>query len=162
MKSEQYDHMKKHLELLTKLSLEMNTLLNGEKAVLDSGNNSEIIELASKKKICVTSLETQTRSFHQYLLNIPLKNGLYGLSDFFQGHLSEENTTLDKNWLSIQKTTEDNKRLNNLNGSILELNRLYVKRSLEALQGQLTTSSKTYGADGQTEKNIISRHFSIA
>ena len=151
------------IQALETLSNQLNDTLNQERALLSSNDSTQLLALTTKKKALVSSLEKQTKTTHVFLKNIDIKQGLYGLSDFFsQVKPSVEKTSLHDAWLNVQSLSAENKKLNHANGSIIELNRRHTQRSLDVLRGQTGTANSTYGSDGQAMKSKISRNISIA
>ncbi len=151
------------IQTLESISSQLNDTLNQEKATLTSNDSEQLLALSKKKKALVSNLEKQTKTTHIFLKNMNINQGLYGLSDFFsQIKPSVEKTSLHGKWLNIQALSDDNKKLNNANGSIIELNRRHTQRSLDVLRGQTSTTNSTYGSDGQTLKSKISRNISVA
>lgn len=151
--------------LLTKLeslSKKMADILLEEQDLLNASDAKELIGLAKKKKEIVTSLEQTTRITHKFLLSFNIKNGLYGLSDFIEQQPAEVKDTLQNTWLSTKKSIQQNKHVNDINGSIIELNRRFTQRSLDVLRGQIGSGNETYGANGQSQKGTLSRNISIA
>ena len=151
------------IQTLESLSSQLNDTLNQERASLSANDSEQLFELTKKKKALVSNLEKQTKTTHIFLKNMDINQGLYGLSDFFS-HIkpSVEKTSLHNAWLNIQTLSDDNKKLNNANGSIIELNRRHTQRSLDVLRGQTNTTNSTYGSDGQAMKSKISRNISVA
>ena len=153
----------KLIQTLESLSSQLNDTLNQERASLSANDSEQLLELTKKKKALVSNLEKQTKTTHIFLKNMDIKQGLYGLSGFFsQIKPSVEKTSLHNAWLNIQALSDDNKKLNNANGSIIELNRRHTQRSLDVLRGQTSTTNSTYGSDGQALKSKISRNISVA
>lgn len=151
------------IQTLESLSGQLNDTLNQERTLLSSNDSTQLLALTKKKKALVSNLEKQTKTTHIFLKNMDIKQGLYGLSDFFsQIQASAEKTLLHNVWLNIQALSDDNKKLNNENGSIIELNRRHTQRSLDVLRGQTGTTNSTYGSDGQAMQSKISRNISVA
>jgi flagella synthesis protein FlgN len=150
------------LRNLDNISNCLNETLKEEQAVLKLTDNQQLTTLSTTKKALVSSLEAQTKSIHVLLKNNRINKGLYGLSDFIeQLNPGEGKQTLTELWASIQALSEDNKKLNDINGSIIELNRRYTQRSLDVLRGQIGVSNSTYGSDGQAMTSKVSRNLSI-
>jgi flagella synthesis protein FlgN len=150
------------LRNLDNISNCLNETLKEEQAVLKLTDNQQLTTLSATKKALVSSLEAQTKSIHVLLKNNRINKGLYGLSNFIeQLNPGEGKQTLTELWASIQALSEDNKKLNDINGSIIELNRRYTQRSLDVLRGQIGVSNSTYGSDGQAMTSKVSRNLSI-
>lgn len=150
------------IQILENLSSQLNDVLNQEQVVLKSNDSQQLLELSKTKKALVSNLEKQTKTTHIFLRNMNISQGLYGLSDFLpQIKSSDEKTLVNDAWLNIQALSDENKKLNNTNGSIIELNRRHTQRSLDVLRGQISTPNSTYGSDGQTMKTKVSRNISI-
>jgi len=158
-----FDQVLELVQILENTSKQFNNLLEQESAVLASQNNDELIALSVQKKSMVTTLEKQTKTLHIFLISLNINNGLYGLSNVISNMtITTEKQPLSTAWLSIQTLSDANKRLNEVNGSIIELNRRHAERALDVLRGQVGTTNSTYGADGQAMKGKISRNISIA
>lgn len=150
------------IQILENLSSQLNDVLNQEQVVLKSNDSQQLLELSKTKKALVSNLEKQTKTTHIFLRNMNISQGLYGLSGFLpQIKSSDEKTLVNDAWLNIQALSDENKKLNNTNGSIIELNRRHTQRSLDVLRGQISTPNSTYGSDGQTMKTKVSRNISI-
>lgn len=150
------------IQILENLSSQLNDVLNQEQVVLKSNDSQQLLELSKTKKALVSNLEKQTKTTHIFLRNMNINQGLYGLSGFLpQIKSSDEKTLVNDAWLNIQALSDENKKLNNTNGSIIELNRRHTQRSLDVLRGQISTPNSTYGSDGQTMKTKVSRNISI-
>lgn len=150
------------LSKLENLSKKMADILLEEQTLLNASDAKKLIELAKQKKQIVTLLEQSTRVTHKFLLALNIKNGLYGLSEFIEQQSDDVKAVLQSTWLSTKKTIQHNKHINDINGSIIELNRRFTQRSLDVLRGQIGPSNETYGANGQSHKSTISRNISIA
>jgi flagellar biosynthesis protein FlgN len=151
------------IQTLESLSSQLNDTLTQEQASLSSNDSQQLLALSKDKKALVSNLEKQTKTTHVFLINMSIKQGLYGLSDFFsQIKPSLEKTSLHDAWLNIQALSEENKKINNANGSIIELNRRHTQRSLDVLRGQTSTTNSTYGSDGQAMKTKTSQNISVA
>jgi len=158
-----FDQVLELVQVLENTSKQFNNLLEQESLVLASQNNDELIALSIQKKSMVTTLEKQTKTLHVFLLSLNINNGLYGLSDVISNMtITAEQQPLSTAWLSIQSFSDANKRLNEVNGSIIELNRRHAERALDVLRGQVGTTNSTYGADGHAMKGKVSRNISIA
>ncbi|PCI22393.1 MAG: flagellar biosynthesis protein FlgN [Piscirickettsiaceae bacterium] len=153
--------LKTLIKNLDQLSVSMGDLLADEQLQLNSSASEELAKTATKKKLIVSKLEQATKVTHKYLLNLNIKNGLYGLSDYIDQLSNETKEPLNDIWLATKKHLEHNKQLNEVNGSIIELNRRFTQRSLDVLRGQMGASMETYGSDGQSHKSNLSRNISI-
>jgi len=163
MSMHSFDQVLELVQVLENTSKHFNDLLEQESAVLASQNNEELIALSSQKKSMVTTLEKQTKTLHIFLISLNINNGLYGLSDAISNMtVIAEQKLLSTAWLNIKALSDANKDLNEINGSIIELNRRHTERSLDVLRGQVGTTNSTYGADGQAMKGKVSRNISIA
>jgi len=150
------------IQMLESISGQLNSTLKKEQAILKLNDSQQLTELSNEKKALVSNLENHTKTIHLFLKNMNINKGLYGFSDFLSQIKSGDTKTLLKDaWLNIQTLADDNKKLNHINGSIIELNRRHTQRSLDILRGQINTTTSTYGSDGQTMKSKISRNISI-
>jgi len=158
-----FDQVLELVQVLENTSKHFNHILEQESAVLASQNNEELITLSKQKKSMVVTLEKQTKTLHVFLISLNINNGLYGLSNAISnmGNRSEQKL-LSSAWLNIQSLSDANKNLNEVNGSIIELNRRHTERALDVLRGQVGATNSTYGADGQAMKSKVSRNISIA
>jgi len=154
----------KSLKAIESVSQQFNATLNQEKTALEDSNTEEVLALSLTKKTLVSQLEKHTKTTHVFLKNIKINKGIYGLSYFIeQMKPSDIQQQLSKLWLSIHDLTETNKQLNDVNGSVIELNRRFIQRSLDVLHGQTSSnSSTTYGSDGQAMKKKLSRNLFTA
>jgi len=163
MSMHSFDQVLELVQVLESTSKHFNDLLEQESTVLASQNNDELIAVSGQKKSMVATLEKQTKTLHIFLLSLNINNGLYGLSDAISNmSVIAEQQPLSTAWLNIQSLSDANKRLNEVNGSIIELNRRHAERSLDVLRGQVGTTNATYGADGHAKKGTVSRNISIA
>ena len=153
------------VELIRKLeniSSELNSVLKQEQAILKSQDSKQLMTLSKEKKTLVSELEKHTKTTHIFLNNMKINKGLYGLSSFISKLKPSDSKELFSTlWSSIETLSEGNKKLNAINGSIIELNRRHTQRCLDVLRGQVGTSTATYGSNGQTMKSKISRNISI-
>ena len=151
------------LQTLESISKQLNDALILEKDILESPDSQRLTEISVVKKDLVLNLGNHTKTTHVFLKNMGITNGLYGLKNLIS-RISDSNQQklLSDIWLNIQSLSDDNKLSNDVNGSIIELNRRYTQRSLDVLRGQVGTGHSTYGADGQSLKSKISRNLSIA
>lgn len=152
------------LQNLEDISKQFNALLISEKEALKAPDSEKLLALSSLKKDLALRLEKSTKTTHVFLNSINIHKGLYGLNHFIKGlkpsHIERKISQL---WQNIQDLSDDNQQLNDLNGSIIELNKRYTQRSLDVLRGQVGSSaSATYGADGQAMKSKLSRNITIA
>jgi len=91
-----------------------------------------------------------------------IKKGIYGLQNHLETRPKPDDNQTLKLWLSIEILLKKNKTLNEGNGAIVELNRKHTLRSLDVLRGQTgTQANETYGSDGYTQKEKITRNISI-
>jgi len=158
-----FDQALELVQALENTSKHFNDLLEQESAVLASQNNEELIALSKQKRSMSTALEKQTKTLHIFLISLNINNGLYGLSDSISKMSNvAEKKLLSAAWLNIQSLSDANKNLNEVNGSIIELNRRHTERALDVLRGQVGTTNSTYGPDGQSMKGKNSRNISIA
>lgn len=163
MTSKSPDQLIELIQMLENISSELNNVLEREQDILKSNDSQQLLELSNEKKTLVSSLENHTKTTHVFLRNMNINKGLYGFSDFLsQIKPGDTQTLLQDTWLNIQTLADDNKKLNQINGSIIELNRRHTQRSLDVLRGQVSTSTSTYGSDGQTMKSKVSRNISVA
>ncbi|ORU94554.1 MAG: flagellar biosynthesis protein FlgN [Cycloclasticus sp. symbiont of Bathymodiolus heckerae] len=150
------------VQTLEHISSQLNDILEQEQTVLKAQDSQQLTILSVKKKSLVSALENHTKTVHIFLHNMNVKKGLYGLSNLISEIKSEtEKQLLSTSWLRTQTLSEANKKINEVNGSIIELNRRHTQRSLDVLRGQVGATSSTYGADGHAMKNKISRNISI-
>jgi len=150
------------VQIIEHTSKQFNELLEKESAILATQDNEQLLALSNHKKEMVLSLEKQTKTLHIFLHSLNINNGLYALSDLISNMPeSKEQQLLSTTWLNIQSLSDSNKKLNEVNGSIIELNRRHTQRSLDVLRGQVGTTNSTYGADGQSMKGKISRNISV-
>ncbi len=163
MNAQSADHLIEMIQVLENTSSQLNDVLKKEQDILKSNDSQELLTLSKEKKALVSSLESHTKTTHIFLRNMNINKGLYGLSDFLsQIKQGETKTRLTDLWLNIQSFADTNKKLNDINGSIIELNRRHTQRSLDVLRGQTGSTTSTYGADGQTMKGKTSNNLSIA
>ncbi|HIG78505.1 MAG TPA: flagellar protein FlgN [Cycloclasticus sp.] len=157
------DQLTQLLQTLESISKQLNDALILEKSVLETPDNQQLLDVSAIKKERVSSLESHTKATHLFLKNRGVNKGLYGLQALISTLTPKDKKTLvSELWLNIQSLSDANKKLNDVNGSIIELNRRYTQRSLDVLRGQVGGSHSTYGADGQSMKSKISRNLSIA
>ena len=153
----------KLLETLEHVSKQLNDVLKQEKLILRSPNSQELLSLSLTKKKFVSDLEKHTKKTHMFLKEININKGLYQLTSFISEIKSADVHLLMSNlWSSVQELSNDNKKLNELNGSIIELNRRYTQRSLDVLRGQIGANSATYGSKGQVMNSKLSRSVTTA
>jgi len=152
------------LQNLEGISKQFNEVLSSEKEALEAPDSEKLLALSSIKKELAQRLEKSTKTTHVFLNNINIHKGLYGLNSFIKGlKPSDVQRKISQLWQNVQNLSDDNKRLNDLNGSIIELNKRYTQRSLDVLRGQVGSSaSATYGADGQAMKSKLSRNITVA
>ena len=157
------DQLIELIQQLEHISGQLNSTLKKEHAVLKLKDSQQLLELSDEKKALVTHLENHTKTTHIFLRNMNINKGLYGFSDALSSLAPGGiKTLLEKAWSNIQALAEDNKKLNQINGSIIELNRRHTQRSLDVLRGQASTTTSTYGADGHAANSKVSRNISIA
>ncbi|MEH6504096.1 MAG: flagellar protein FlgN [Cycloclasticus sp.] len=157
------DQLIKLLETLENVSRQLNDVLKKEKFILRSPDSQELLNLSLTKKKLVSDLEKHTKTTHLFLKKINVNKGLYQLTSFISEIKSTDLHLLMSNlWASVQKLSNDNKKLNELNGSIIELNRRYTQRSLDVLRGQIGTNSATYGSKGEVMNSKLSRSVTTA
>jgi len=158
-----YKQLLELVQTIENTSKNFNALLKQENALLTSQNTQDLTALSKQKKENALTLEKQTKTLHAFLHRANVNNGLYGLSDFIPAMPdSAEKQALSSAWLNIQTLSESNKKSNEVNGAMIELNRRHTQRSLDVLQGQVGTTNATYGADGHAMKGKVSRNISIA
>ncbi len=163
MSAQPADQLIDMIQLLESISSQLNDVLKQEQGILKSNDSPELLAISKEKKTLVSNLESHTKATHVFLRNMKINKGLYGLSDFLsQIKPSETKTRLNDLWLNIQSLSDANKKLNDINGSIIELNRRHTQRSLDVLSGQTGSNTSTYGADGQSRKGRTSSNISIA
>lgn len=157
------DQVIKLLETLEHVSKQLNDVLQEEKSILRSPDSQELLSLSLTKKKLVSDLEKHTKTTHLFLKKININKGLYQLTSFISEIKSPDAHLLMSNlWSSVQELSNDNKKLNEVNGSIIELNRRYTQRSLDVLRGQIGTNSATYGSKGQVMNSKLSRSVTTA
>lgn len=157
------DELMQLLKTLESISAQLKDALEEEKGVLESLDSQQLIRISTVKKGLIVNLERHTKTTHLFLKNKGVSKGLYGLNELIKK--SDQNNAqkqLSEVWLNIQALSDDNKLSNDINGSIIELNRRYTQRSLDVLRGQVGVGHATYGADGQSLKSKVSRNLSIA
>jgi len=163
MKTELDSKLNQLLESLSTANLKMCDALKKEHECLTKHDNEELLTVINEKKQLSLLIENQTRTIHKHLIEMGLKKGIYGLQTYLETRpKSDDNQTL-KLWLSIEILLKKNKTHNEGNGAIVELNRKHTLRSLDVLRGQTgTQANETYGSDGYTQKEKITRNISIA
>jgi len=151
------------VQIIENTSKKFHALLKNESAVLTSQDNEQLVTLAKQKKEMVATLEKQTKTLHISLLSLKVSNGLYGLSDLISSTpKSTDQQLLLAAWTNVKSISDANKKLNEVNGAVIELNRRHTQRSLDVLRGQVGTTNSTYGANGQAMTGQSSRNISIA
>jgi len=156
------EELKTLLLNLEQQSSEMADILSQERSLLNSTDANELFRIAQQKKHIIYNLEQSTKITHKFLLNLNIKNGLYGLSAFINLQPPEIKKGLEKVWSSTKRLIENNKQMNETNGSIIELNRRFTQRSLDVLRGQMGSITETYSSSGVSQKSAYSRNISIA
>ncbi|MDX2425649.1 MAG: flagellar protein FlgN [Cycloclasticus sp.] len=163
MNTQSIDQLIKLLETLENVSNQLNDALKQEKEILRTPDSQELLALTFTKKKLVSDLENLTKTTHLFLKKHNVEKGLYQLSNFISDVMpADSQLLLNNSWSTIQKLSIDNKKLNELNGSIIELNRRYTQRSLDILRGQIGTNSATYGSKGQVMSSRLSRSVNTA
>lgn len=64
---------------------------------------------------------------------------------------------LSRPWRELLALLEQCRRLNQINGGMVEANRRYIERALAVLSGQTATDSETYGPSGAARAGLASR-----
>jgi|TARA_R110002096_G_scaffold268308_2_gene461986 flagellar biosynthesis protein FlgN len=163
MNTHALDQLMGLLQTLTTLSNQLNDLLKQEKISLETPNSIDLLTLSSAKKRLVSELENNTKKTHVFLKKINVTRGLYQLNDFIsQLKITDKKQVMSDLWSDVQRLSIDNKSQNEVNGSIIELNRRYTQRSLAVLRGQLGGNNTTYGSNGQSMSSKISRNITTA
>jgi len=162
MKTELDTKLNQLLESLSTANLKMSDALKKEYECLTKYNNEELSTIIDKKKELSLFIENQTRTMHKHLIKMGIKKGIYGLQNHLETRPKPDDNQTLKLWLSIEILLKKNKTLNEGNGAIVELNRKHTLRSLDVLRGQTgTQANETYGSDGYTQKEKITRNISI-
>lgn len=163
MKTQSIDQLVGLLQTLNSLSSQLNDLLKQEKISLEAPDSDNLLALSTVKKRLVSELEKNTKTMHLFLKNMNVSRGLYQLDDFIsQLKLTDTKQLMTELWSEVQRFSIDNKKQNEVNGSIIELNRRYTQRSLAVLRGQLGINNTTYGSNGQSMNSKISRNITTA
>ncbi|MBQ0724269.1 MAG: flagellar protein FlgN [Cycloclasticus sp.] len=163
MNTQSIEQLMSLLQTLNALSSQLNDLLKQEKISLEIPDSDNLLALSTVKKRLVSELEKNTKTTHVFLKKINVTRGLYQLNDFIsQLKLTDTKRLMTDLWSEVQRFSIDNKKQNEVNGSIIELNRRYTQRSLAVLRGQLGVTSTTYGSNGQSMSSKISRNITTA
>ncbi len=155
------EELKTLLLKLEQQSSEMAGILSEEHSLLNATDANALFSIAQQKKHIIYSLEQTTKVTHKFLLNLNVKHGLYGLSAYINLQPVDTKKSLEEIWLSTQQLIENNKQMNETNGSIIELNRRFTQRSLDVLRGQMGSITETYSSSGISQKNTYTRNISI-
>ncbi len=135
------------LEKTTALTIQLNELLEKEKAVLKSIDTSSLKSIASEKDLIMTTLDNH----HQDWLAL-VEQQVKALSTdrvhrFLKYYDAKNNTKLFKIWKSLQDQARKCQRLNTINGTIIILRNQAANQILSILRGQSSENS-TYDTHG--------------
>jgi len=163
MKTELDIKINQLLESLSTANLKMSDALKRECQCLKKHDSEKLLTIIDIKKELSLFIENQTRTLHKHLIKSGIKKGIYGLQTYLETRPKSDDNPSLKLWLSIEILVKENKTINEGNGAIVELNRKHTLRSLDVLRGQTgTQANETYGSDGYTQKDKITRNISTA
>lgn len=163
MNNEINSQLQQLLTPLSQLSTDMCELLDAEHNCLKDSANEGLVAILDNKKKLSYSIEEHTRAIHKLLLTAGQNNGIYKLQQNLQSSNLDSSRLNLELWQDIERLIAKSKTLNEANGAIIELSRQHSQRALDILRGQAGASpSKTYGANGYTQNEKITRNITVA
>ena len=133
-------------------------LLIKEKSTI-SGDNESLLKISTEKKKILDALEnynSRRNAFMQAHGFSPTRDGIESCISW-----CDKNNTLANKWILLKTNISQCKKLNLLNGSIVDNSLRSIKQALSILYGQ-QENLNTYSSDGHENKNTLGRSIAKA
>lgn len=121
------------------------TVLDKEKASLNTGNPIEIEQLSQDKMTELKMLETIEKQRVQLLKKLSLNTDMQQYIKHY-----DVDKKINDLWVQLMSITQQCQEKNQGNGIIIELNRQRIQRSLDILRGNEDSKANTYSTSGKT------------
>jgi flagella synthesis protein FlgN len=130
------------------------TLLEGERDALTASDAEVMDEMSAKKQPFVVRLEQLSRQREEMLKIEGFPAGKDGLDAFIVNQSATEASALKILVTKLRTTAFACKEHNQINGSIVNVNRQYLQKAMSILRGRDMTAS-SYGPGGEYSNQVV-------
>lgn len=139
--------LKQWLDAEIEQAQRLHTALEQEYLALTERKADLLEKATTAKHACADQCGSIAQQRDVYLKSLGLPEGKPGLEALL-AHFKEP--ILNKAWDTLLDLARENRRLNRINGGIIELSQQHIGRALALFQGGQTPSVSLYGTDGRT------------
>mgnify|MGYP000308832559 CR=1 FL=1 len=129
-------------------------LLTGERDALTESNADVMNQMSAKKQPLIVSLEQLGRQREAVLQTAGFSSGKEGLEAFIENQTEQDSHSLNiilKSLRLAAKACHDN---NQINGSIVNVNRQYLQKAMSILRGR-DVNPNSYGPGGEYTSQVV-------
>ncbi|PCJ50642.1 MAG: hypothetical protein COA74_02390 [Gammaproteobacteria bacterium] len=134
----------------TELAKNLVALMLEEKTLLEQNKADDLSQITNKKTTCLDQIEFVSRNRAQLLLGLSSKpTTAERMKDFISKQVLQAQTILNNNIDDLEKTLENCRQQNSINGMIISMSQRNVQRNLNIIKG-IDNNSMTYTQSGKT------------
>jgi len=121
-----------------------------EKELLESNKHEELQRITADKSYCLDQIEQTSRNRAQFLITVSSAASTVGrMKEFINKQHSPIRDSLQTSLDELEKTLEQCKHQNSINGMVISMSHRNVQRNLNILKGD-DQDTMTYTQKGQT------------
>jgi flagella synthesis protein FlgN len=129
-------------------------LLKTEREFLTRSNAEVMTKAAAQKQPLLVKLEQLGRQRETVLRSEGFSSDKSGLEAFVENQPEAESKELNRILTSLKVTAKDCKEHNQVNGSIVNVNRQYLQKAMSILRGR-DVNSTSYGPGGEYTNQVV-------
>ncbi len=135
-------------------SAQLLALLQSERDGLTASDSAIMDEMSAQKQPLIVRLEQLGRQREQLLKMEGFSAGKEGLEAFIANQVTAQASVLNKLVNSLKTTAQACREHNQINGSIVNINRQYLQKAMSILRGRDINAS-SYGPGGEYSNQIV-------